>query len=49
MDRKSWKCSVAMAFHPNPHETLIQTHCGWIRVLPGKLGYQLNTGEFVEI
>lgn len=46
---KSWKRSVALAYHPEPQEPLIQTVCGFVRVIPGPLGYELNTGEKIAL
>jgi hypothetical protein len=34
-----WKDSVAMAFHPQPEETMIETRKGWVRVGFGEAGY----------
>ena len=41
--------SVAMAFHPNPTETMIETHKGWVRVGVGEAGFQTNSGMFVKL
>lgn len=46
---KSWKNTVAVAYHPEPVEKMIQTACGWVRVLPGPLGYEMNSGEKVAL
>lgn len=45
----SWKTSVAMAFYPDPPESLIRTECGWVRVAHGAPGYFLNTGEHIAL
>lgn len=47
-DFKGWKDSVAMAFHPNPQDEMIKTDKGWVRVMVGESGYQLNSGSFVK-
>lgn len=41
--------SVAMAFHPNPEETMIETAKGWVRVGIGEAGFQTNRGIFVKL
>lgn len=46
---RSWQNTVAAAFHPDPKESMIQTVCGWVRVHQGRLGYQMNSGEMIEI
>jgi hypothetical protein len=48
-DNKSWKHSVAMAFHPEPKDDYIKTVCGFVRVMKGPAGYTLNTGETVNL
>lgn len=45
----SWKRSVAMAFFPEPPESMISTECGWVRVTKGAPGYFLNTGEHIAL
>ena len=47
-DFKGWKDSVAMAFHPNPQDEIIKTDKGWVRVMVGESGFQLNSGSFVK-
>lgn len=49
---KSYKVmydSVAMAFHPNQEETMIETAKGWVRVGIGEAGFQTNRGIFVKL
>lgn len=41
--------SVAMAFHPSPEETMIETAKGWVRVGIGEAGFQTNRGIFVKL
>lgn len=41
--------SIAMAFHPDATELMIQTKKGWVRVTKGEAGYQLNSGGFVKV
>jgi hypothetical protein len=46
---KSRKKSIAMAYFPNPPESIIHTPTGWVRVTEGEAGYTLNTGETVRL
>jgi hypothetical protein len=49
---KSYKVkydSVAMAFHPMPDESVIETQKGWVRVCVGEAGFQTNSGVFVKL
>lgn len=46
---RSWKNSVAVAYFPEPVESLIQTVCGFVRVLPGAPGYEMNSGERIAL
>lgn len=46
---KSMKRSVAMAYHPDPKQALIDTPTGWVRVVYGEPGYTLNSGETVRL
>ena len=45
----SRKTSAAMAYHPEPEATMIETPTGWVRVIEGEAGYTLNTGETIKI
>ena len=45
----SRKKSAAMAYHPKPQESMIETPTGWVRVIEGEAGYTLNTGETIKI
>ena len=49
VSNKSRKTSAAMAYHPEPQATMIETPTGWVRVIEGEAGYTLNTGETVKI
>lgn len=49
VSNKSRKTSAAMAYHPDPQATMIETPTGWVRVIEGEAGYTLNTGETVRI
>ncbi len=49
VSNKSYKTSVAMAYHPEPKEGWVKTPTGWVRVTEGEAGYTLNTGETVRL
>ena len=40
---------VATIFHPSPRAELVDTNHGWISVAKGRPGYQLSSGEVVDL
>lgn len=45
----SRKNSIAMAYHPDPHDEWVLTPTGWVRITEGEAGFTYNTGETVRL